>query len=198
PALPPRALYPLSLHDALPIYLDETHADDLDLRFVCASAASSSLGATSYTPPTGFTEIADFVASGNGQTLAVAAAYAEPVDLPHSGTTFTNSSSSWLNANGHSVIGRGDGTFPSVRSTKVTSILSTARTIAFDIDAPTGLTEGDVLVGFVAIEGPHPPIGWTVPEGWKQLGTQVSITSGNVLASGVWYKVATAADELAS
>src|SRR5690606_32123550 len=85
-----------------------------------------------------------------------------------------------------------------VRSTKVTSILSTARAITFDIDAPTGLTEGDVLIGFVAIEGPNPPIGWTVPEGWKQLGAQVCITSGNVLASGVWYKVATAADEQAS
>src|SRR5690606_14706572 len=168
-----------------------------DLRFVCASAASSSLGATSYTPPTGFTEIADFVASGNGQTLAAAAAYADSIDLPHSGATFTNSSSSWLNANGHSVIVHGDGTIPSVRSTKVTSILSTARAITFDIDAPTGLTEGDVLIGFVAIEGPNPPIGWTVPEGWKQLGTQVCITSGNVLAAGVWYKAATAADELA-
>jgi len=189
---------PGATHTTPAVALDETHADDLDLRFVCASAASSSLGATSYTPPAGFTEIADFVASGNGQTLAVAAAYAGPVDLPHAGATFTNSSSSWLNANGHSVVVHGDGTVPSVRSTKVTSILSTARTIAFDIDAPTGLTEGDVLIGFVAIEGPNVPIGWTVPEGWKQLGTQVCITSGNVLASGVWYKVATAADEQAS
>src|SRR5690606_2445126 len=72
------------------------------------------------------------------------------------------------------------------------------RAITFDIDAPTGLTEGDVLIGFVAIEGPNAPIGWTVPEGWKQLGTQVCATRGNILASGVWYKVATAADELAS
>jgi hypothetical protein len=189
---------PGTSHTTPAVDLDETHADDLGLRFVCASAASSSLGATSYTPPAGFTEIADFVASGSGQTLAVAAAYAEPVDLPHVGATFTNSSSSWLNANGHSVVVHGDGTVPSVRSTEVTSILSTARAIAFDIDAPTGLTEGDVLIGFVAIEGPNAPIGWTVPEGWKQLGTQVSITSGNILASGVWYKVATAADELAS
>lgn len=189
---------PGATHTTPAVDLDETHADDLGLRFVCASAASSSLGATSYTPPAGFTEIADFVASGSGQTLAVAAAYAAPIDLPHNGATFTNSSSSWLNANGHSVVVHGDGTVPSVRSTKVTSILSTARAITFDIEAPTGLTEGDVLVGFVAIEGPNPPIGWTVPEGWKQLGTQVCITSGNVLASGVWYKVATAEDELTS
>src|SRR5690606_13008640 len=135
----------------------------------CASAASSSLGATSYTPPAGFTEIADFVASGDGQTLAAAAAYAEPVDLPHVVATFTNSSSSWLNANGHSLVVHGDGTVPSVRSTEVTSILSTARSIAFDIDAPTGLTEGDVLIGFVAIEGPNPPVRWAVPEDRKSV-----------------------------
>src|SRR5690606_22346139 len=176
---------PGATHTTPAVALDETHADDLDLRFVCASAASSSLGATSYTAPAGFTKFADFVASGSGQTLAVAAAYAEPVDLPPAGATFTDSSSSWLNATGHSVLVHGDGTVPSVRSTNVTSILSTARA-------------NTLLIGFVAIEGPNPPIGWTVPEGWKQLGAQVCITSGNVLASGVWYKVATAADEQAS
>jgi hypothetical protein len=190
-----QATSPGSSHSTPAIASFDT-GDDLDLRFVCASAAAD-LGTQTYTPPTGYTEIGDIVGSGSGMTLGVGAASKDPADAAPADASFTNTSSGWTRRNGHSVIVRGGGTSsPSVRAS-VGLAVATSTTKSFDlsITKPTGTAEGDLMLGFVSIASSQVPVGWTVPEGWKQLGVQVcGLGTSHVLSSGIWYKRAGASE----
>jgi len=170
--------------------------DDFDLRFVCA-ADLSDLGAQSYTPPTGYTERTDVNGSGSGITLATSAATLDPAVAVPGAAFFTNTSSAWDRHNGHSMIIRGGGvSSPTFRSTSSSSVLTfVVQTLEVDISVPAATAEGDLLVACIAMASSQVPIGWTVPEGWKQLGVQVSgLGTPLVLASGVWYKRASASE----
>jgi hypothetical protein len=184
------ALSPGSSHSTPTIGTFGT-ADDLDLRFVCASAASD-LGAQSYTPPGSYTEQSDVNGSGAGITLATTVATRDPAIEPPGTQNFTNTSAGWTRRNGHTVIVRGGGsTSPSFRSLSVTPVLGVSSTDVFlTAQKPAGVVAGDILVAFVAMAGPAVPVGWSVPEGWKQLGIQPAVGSGHLLASGIWYKQA--------
>jgi hypothetical protein len=161
--------------------------NELAMRFVCASAASS-LGAQSYTPPSGHTERSDLNDSGSGLTLASSAATKTP-ETNAALATFTNTSSGWTRANGHTVLVRGSDTVaPTFRSASTESVLATGKTITVTVDYPTGAAEGDILVAGVALCGAAIPVGWSTPESWVQLGLQVAgLGTSHVLGSGVWY-----------
>lgn len=161
--------------------------NELAMRFVCASAASS-LGAQSYTPPSGHTERSDLNDSGSGLTLASSAATKTP-ETDAALATFTNTSSGWTRENGHTVLVRGSDTVaPTFRSVSTESVLATGKTITVTVDYPAGAAEGDILVAGVALCGAAIPVGWSTPESWVQLGLQVAgLGTSHVLGSGVWY-----------
>lgn len=161
-------------------------ADDFSLRFVCASVASD-LGAQSYSPPASHTERSDLNSSGSGITLASSVATRGPVTDETAGT-FTSTSSGWTRSNGHTVLVRGGGaSSPSHRSISTQTSLATTKTITMTVNVPTGATEGDLIVACVGLAGASVPVGWTVPEGFVQLGLQVDgLGTSHVLGSGVW------------
>lgn len=183
------AVNPGATHST-PALVDFDHGDDLDLRFVCASSATD-VGSASYTPPAGYTELADFADFG-ANSLAAGAASLAPAPVPSSAEDFTSTSSAWTRANGHTVIVHGDNSVvPSVRATATSSAAAASPTIDFTINAPLNVVEGEMIIAFVALSGPSIPVGWTVPDGWIQLGVQVAgIGTSHILASGVWYKIA--------
>ena len=173
--------------------------DDIDLRFVCTSAPSN-LGSQSFTPPAGYTERSDVNDTANGITLATSSATLDPAVAAPGVATFTNTAGGWTRRNGQSVIIRGGGaSSPAFRSAATTAVLSTTATrFGFDVTAPTGLADGDLMVAFVCLASSTVPVGWTVPEGWKQLGVQVAglgaAGTPHVLSSGIWYKRAGASE----
>lgn len=185
-----QATSPGSSHST-PAVADFDTGDDIDIRFTAASAASN-LGAQSYTAPGGWTERSDVNDSGTNITLASSSATKDPADATPAAASFTNTSSGWTRRNGHSVIIRGGGaSSPAFRSASTESVSSSAKSFGFDIDAPSGVVEGDMLLAFVAIASSKVPVGWTVPDGWKQLGVVVSgLGTSHVLASGIWYRQA--------
>ena len=166
--------------------------DDIDLRFTAASAASD-LGAQSYTPPVNWTERSDVNSTGSGITLASSFATRDPATAVPAAASFTNTSAGFTRQNGHSIIvAGGGGVSPAFRAAAVgTVVVSTARTITFNIDYPAGTVAGDLLVAGVSIASSNVPVGWTVPNGWKQLGVQVAgIGTTHILGSGIWYRTA--------
>lgn len=168
--------------------------DDLDLRFVSAAEWMSRTG--SYTPPTGYTERSDTNHPGT-LTLATSSATRDPADAAPGAANFVNTVATWTRRNGHSVIVRGGGgASPAFRSITVTPVLETTSSIIeYEGTMPAGVVAGDLLVAFVTLAGPGVPFGWTVPEGWTQLGVQVAgLGTPQVLASGIWYKRAGAAE----
>lgn len=181
------ALSPGATHST-PAVSNFGSGDDIDLRFTACSAAAN-LGAQSYTPPSGWTERTDQNTSASGITLASSCATKDPADAVPGVANFVNTSSAWTRRNGHSVIIRGGGgTSPAFRSASTEDISSTATSIGFDIDAPAGLTAGDLLLAHVSIASNRVPIGWTVPDGWKQLGIVIAgLGTTHILASGIWY-----------
>jgi hypothetical protein len=169
-------------------------ADDIDVRFVTASAPSD-LGAQSYTPPTNWTERTDVVSSGSGVTLAASMATRDPATQPPSSATFTSTSSGFTREVGQTVIVAGGGaTSPSFRaSATATPVVSTARAVSFTINYPPGVVTGDLLLVGVSIASSQVPVGWIVPPGWKQLGVVAEgVGTSHVLGAGVWYNTAPA------
>jgi len=182
------ALSPGTTHSA-PAISSFATADDLDLRFVSASAASA-LGAQSYTPPAGFTEQTDVNSSG-ATSLATSLATKDPADAAPSVANFTNTSAAFTRKVGHGVIVRGGGgTSPAIGAVESGTVQTfTTKTINLTINAPASVANGDLMVAHVALAGPAIPVGWTVPEGWKQLGVQASgLGTTHILGSGVWYR----------
>lgn len=161
--------------------------DDFALHFVCASAASD-LGAQSYTPPASHTERSDLNDSGSGVTLASSVATQGGITNDVA-ATFTNTSSGWTRSNGHTVLVRGGGvSSPSFRSATTEVVVASTKAIPVTVDVPTGAVEGDVVMAFVGLAGASVPVGWTVPEGFVQLGLQVDgLGTSHVLGSGVWF-----------
>lgn len=164
--------------------------DDLDLRFVSASADNST-GAQDYTPPAGYTEIADADTSDARVTLAVAAAYKDPAAAVPAVANFTSSTTLYERRNGHSVIVRGGGgSSPFVRATEVgpsRAFIST--TITLDIDAPPTVADGDLMVAYVSLAGKAIPTTWKTPKGWAQLGLQsAGAGTAHMLGTGIWIK----------
>lgn len=161
--------------------------DDLDLRFVCASV-DSDLGTQSYTPPSTFTEHTDQNSSGSGITLATSSASLNPAVTNPGIGNFANTSSGWTRRNGHSIVIQGPS--PAFRSSAVLApVTTTDQFITAFIQVPAGAVAGDILVAFVAMASSQVPVGWTVPEGFKQLGVQVAgLGTPHLLASGIWYK----------
>jgi len=181
------ALSPGATHST-PAVTDFGTGDDLDIRFTACSAAAN-LGAQSYTPPAGWTEQTDQNVSASGITLGSSCATKDPADAVPGVANFTNTSAAFTRRNGHSVIVRGGGgVSPAFRSASTEAVVSTAASIGFDIDAPAGLAAGDLALAHVSIASNRVPIGWTVPDGWKQVGIVVAgLGTTHILASGIWY-----------
>lgn len=163
--------------------------DDIDLRFISASAAAD-LGVQSWTPPTGFTEQTDQNNSGS-ITLATSLATKDPAAAAPALATFTSTTAAFTRGNGHTVIVQGGGgTSPAIGSVNVNTVIEfTSQQLAFNINAPVLVVEGDLMIAHVALAAEQIPIGWTVPEGWIQLGIQVAgLGTTHIHGSGIWYK----------
>lgn len=163
--------------------------DDIDLRFVSASAPSN-LGAQTWTPPTGFTEQTDENSAG-AITLATSLATKDPADASPALASFTSTTAAFTRGNGHTVIVQGGGpSSPAIATVDANAAIEfTTQQLVFDIDAPAGVAEGDLVVAHVGLAAQQIPIGWTVPEGWIQLGIQVAgLGTTHIHGSGVWYK----------
>ena len=162
--------------------------DDIDLRFVSASAGASVAG--SYTPPGSYTERTDLNVAGS-VSLISSMATRDPAVASPGVADFTCSSSGFTRRVGHSVIVRGGGStspaFGAVDANPVTTFTSSI--IRLTIDGPATPNDGDILIAHISLAGPGVPVGWTVPEGWKQLGVHAAgLGSDHVLGSGIWYK----------
>lgn len=169
-------------------------ANDFVLRFATVFA-DSELGAQSMTPPAGYTERVDLNSSSNGATHGHTIA----TDQPGSGAvaTFTSTSSAWDVDNAHTVVVKSAaGTPTSYRSAVTTFDATTEQTFDLSFAKPTGLTAGDLMVGCVSFAHVNGglPLGYTIPNGWRQLSIQFALVAGGCLASIVVYKVADAGD----
>jgi len=163
--------------------------DDLDIRFASASALAP-LGAQTWTPPSGFTERSDQNNSAS-ISLATSVATKDPSDAAPAIANFTSTTTNFDRSNTHSVIVRGGGgTSPSYASINANPVIDFGgQQLVFDITAPSGVVSGDLILAHVAIASLNVPVGWTVPDGWTQLGIQVEgLGTNHVHGSGLWYK----------
>jgi hypothetical protein len=170
--------------------------DDLELRYVSAWN-STAITPSSFTPPASYTEVYDETDTSDDQTLAVTMASRHP-GAPGATRTFENALSNFQFDNGHTVLLRSDGvTPPSVRSFITDYSVHTGTLISTSLAPPAGVQADDVMVACVSMgnDGGSVPLSWSTPEGWVFLGAVFQIQSGNrTLASGMWYKIATADD----
>jgi hypothetical protein len=170
--------------------------NDLELRYgvVCSNVSLPS----TFTPPSGYTEVFDVSDSTDAMTVAASLARRQPhtVDAVRN---FVCSQAGHVFHNGHTVLVRANdtGTPPSVRSHVQQFNSFRTANMSVMMAKPAGVVAGDLLVAFVSVgnKGGFVPTSWSVPEGWLFMGAVFRDIGGtDTLASGVWYKQATAAE----
>jgi hypothetical protein len=175
--------------------------NDLELRHVAAFTNGVNVG-TSMAPPAGYAEVLDAESSSGGATIAVGIASRQPA-VPNAARTFVDTSAFFQFSTGSTIVVAGaPGAPPSVRSFSSLgqTISGAGPTVPLSLAPPVGTAAGDVLLAFVSmgIDGDGFPTSWSVPEGWFFLGAKffadTSSTPDSTLATGVWYKIATASE----
>jgi hypothetical protein len=177
--------------------------DDIEINHVAGWRRAVSQAAT-MTGPAGHTKQTDNSVANVAGSLHTSIATRDPA-VASTAATFTSSQATWDHALGSTVILKGGGTVsPSFRSVSEASSITTAVTYTSSVAKPAGLAVGDVILAFVSlgVNGGLVPTGWVTPTGFQQLGAWFS-TSGtgitqSTLSTGVWAKLATAADVAAT
>jgi hypothetical protein len=171
--------------------------NDLELRY---SVMYDDVGAvaSSFTPPAGMTEVFDEVDNSGALSLGATLASLQP-GTPGTGKSFTQSQAGMLFHNGHTMVVKANpsGSAPSIRSTARSFQTFNTERIEFSMTPPAGVVAGDLIIAFVAManRGGWVPTTWSVPEGFQFSGAVFTdIGQTDTLASGVWYKVATASE----
>lgn len=171
--------------------------NDLELRY--AVVGSNVSFATTFTPPAGYTEVFDVSDSSSALTLALSLASKQPQTV-NAVRNFVCSQAGHVFHNGHTVLIRANdtGTAPSIRSHSKAFTTTTGTHALLSLAKPAGVAAGDLLIACVAMynKGGFVPTSWSVPEGWLFSGAVFQETNGQTetLASGVWYKHATASE----
>lgn len=173
---------------------------DLELRYIAAWSNGVLAGPESMTPPAGFTEQLDTADLTAGNSMLVSVASRQPAS-PQTVQTLTSTDTFWQYDNGHTVVCKGGGpTAPSVRAVNHGWSIFNTGSFLFSLGPPATLVAGDLMIAYVAVgnDGGPIPQSWSVPMGWEMLGAGFFSTGSgsgqSTLASGVWYKIATAED----
>jgi hypothetical protein len=173
------------------------HPNDLEIRHVAAWIAGAA-GANVFTPPTNYLERFDAQDATAGVAMAATVVTRQPA-VPNAVRTFTSSLAGYTFSVGHTVVVRGtDAQVPTYRSVAqaFTTFTSAQNQYALSMGPPAGVAAGDVLVAFVSFgnSGGGVPSAWSVPDGWTFLGAKFAQFGTTTLATGVWYKIATASE----
>jgi hypothetical protein len=169
---------------------------DLELRY--GEVFSDVPLASTFTPPAGFTEVYDVSDATSGMTVAATCVRRQPAN-PNTTQNIVCSQAGHMFHNGHTVLVRANdsGPAPSVRSFTESFATFNTASMGLSLAKPAGVVAGDLLIAKVTMgnKGGSIPVSWSVPDGWIFLGAVYRETGGvNTLASGIWYKSATASE----
>jgi hypothetical protein len=174
--------------------------NDLELRHV-ACWTNGDIANQTMTVPAGYTEVLDAFLSGSSAALHTCLASRSPA-VPNAIRTFTSTFGLYQFDTGITAVIRGAvGLAPSIRAFTSGFVTSAALSTVLTMTSPAGLAVGDLILAFVAAgnDGGSFPSSWSVPDGYigpiaGDFSTAGSGSGASTLATGLWWKVATADD----